>query len=382
MSSPKVSVIIPVYNSEKHLKRCLDSVINQTLRDIEIICVDDGSTDNSLDILKEYESTDQRIKVLSQPNINAGAARNHGLRYAKGEYLSFLDSDDFFSFNMLETAYRKAIEFNAEIVVFRSDFYFEDNNRFESAPWTIRNELLPDKEPFAGTDIKKDALKLFLGWAWDKLFLRSFICEQDLHFQEQRTSNDLTFVFTAVLTAHRIVTIEDILAHQRRRFNSSLSVTREKSWDCFYQALKELKVQLQKRDVFVRFEQDYENYCINFSLWNLRTLKWPMQELCFYCLKGSWFQILGVTEHNESFYYNKDEYFQYLNIMKHSYREVFPEEKPASIRTHKDLSKKNTVPLKKVLSTLIGGAECFRKHGFKYTLSQIELYLHNKRSQK
>ena len=99
---PKVSVIIPVYNVEKYLGPCLDSILGQTLNNIEVICVDDGSTDRSLDILREYEKRDARVKVLTQPNTNAGAARNKGIQQARGEYLSFLDSDDHFDPTMLE----------------------------------------------------------------------------------------------------------------------------------------------------------------------------------------------------------------------------------------------------------------------------------------
>ena len=96
----KVSVIIPVYNVEPYLKQCMDSVVGQTLKDIEIICVDDGSTDNSLDILREYAAEDSRIQIIEQKNAGAGAARNNGMRYATGKYLSFLDSDDFFERNI------------------------------------------------------------------------------------------------------------------------------------------------------------------------------------------------------------------------------------------------------------------------------------------
>ena len=85
----KVSVIIPVYNVEPYLKQCMDSVVGQTLKDIEIICVDDGSTDNSLDILREYAAEDSRIQIIEQKNAGAGAARNNGMRYATGKYLSF-----------------------------------------------------------------------------------------------------------------------------------------------------------------------------------------------------------------------------------------------------------------------------------------------------
>ena len=93
---PKISVIIPVYNVEEYLAQCLETVINQTLKDIEIICIDDGSTDNSLYILKKFAEKDKRITILKQKNLHSGVARNAGLAAAKGKYLSFLDSDDFF----------------------------------------------------------------------------------------------------------------------------------------------------------------------------------------------------------------------------------------------------------------------------------------------
>ena len=98
---PKVSVIIPIYNAAEFLGECLDSVLAQTLTDIEVICVNDGSPDNSLEILREYEKKDSRIKIIDQKNQGAGAARNHGMSVARGEYLSFLDSDDFFDRDML-----------------------------------------------------------------------------------------------------------------------------------------------------------------------------------------------------------------------------------------------------------------------------------------
>jgi glycosyltransferase involved in cell wall biosynthesis len=96
-TAPKVSVIIPVYNTEKYLRQCLDSVVNQTLKDIEIICINDGSTDKSLTILRDYASKDNRIVVINNTNEGAGASRNKGLEISNGTYLVFWDSDDFLS---------------------------------------------------------------------------------------------------------------------------------------------------------------------------------------------------------------------------------------------------------------------------------------------
>ena len=113
---PKVSVIIPVYNSANYLSQCLDSILNQTLKEIEIICVDDGSTDDSLSILNKYSKLDNRIKILKQNNKGGGIARNYGMSIAKGEYLIFLDSDDFFNENLLYETVKAADNFLADIV--------------------------------------------------------------------------------------------------------------------------------------------------------------------------------------------------------------------------------------------------------------------------
>ena len=108
----RVSVIVPVYNVEKYLKQCLDSLINQTLEDIEIICVNDGSTDSSLNILEEYQNKDNRIKIISQENKGVSAARNLGLKNAKGEYLLFIYADDWVELNALEELFNNIGRFS------------------------------------------------------------------------------------------------------------------------------------------------------------------------------------------------------------------------------------------------------------------------------
>ena len=117
MKDIKVSVIMPVYNAAEYLSRTLDDVTNQTLRDIQIICVDDGSKDNSREIVKEYQKKDERIQLVEQENKNAGAARNHGMQYAKGKYVVFWDSDDLFLENALETMYLQAEKTQADICI-------------------------------------------------------------------------------------------------------------------------------------------------------------------------------------------------------------------------------------------------------------------------
>ena len=116
--SPKVSIIVPVYNVEKYLKHCLDSLINQTMQDIEIICVNDGSKDNSLAILEDYVKRDKRIILLNQSNRGVSVARNNALKQVRGEYYMFVDSDDWIDANACEVAYNCAIKENADCLMF------------------------------------------------------------------------------------------------------------------------------------------------------------------------------------------------------------------------------------------------------------------------
>ncbi len=315
MNVPKISVIIPVYNSRKYLSQCLDSLRCQTLTDIEIICVNDRSTDNSADIIAGYAQTDDRVILLSQPNAGAGAARNKGMSAAKGRYLSFLDADDFFEPDMLEKAYNAAEGKKADVAVYGCDIY--ENGRFSPCNYSIRHHLLPASSCFAATDIKKDVFKAFVGWAWDKLFRTDFIRENDIRFQEQRTTNDMLFVFSALVKAERITVVPDVLAHYRRE-EGSLSVTREKSWHCFYDALVALKQQLLSWGIYERFHRDYINYCVHFSLWNLETLARPAHTLLYNKLRDEWFESLGVLQYDKDFFYNEKEYSEYRWIVEHT----------------------------------------------------------------
>ena len=123
MSNPIVSVIVPVHNAEKYLEQCLESILGQTLGDIEVICVNDRSTDDSTVILDGFAEKDSRLSVLQSPGLGAGGARNIGLRAAKGKYLSFLDADDFFEPDMLEPTVEQAERDNSDIVVYGSWVY-------------------------------------------------------------------------------------------------------------------------------------------------------------------------------------------------------------------------------------------------------------------
>ena len=316
MDNTKISVILPVYNVEKYLRQCLDTIIGQTLREIEILCVDDGSTDNSARILEEYAQKDQRVKIYTQKNAGAGAARNLGLRQASGKYLSFLDSDDFFEPDMLEEAYKQAERYEAEMVVFRSNQYLTEKDEYKETPWTLRKQELPPYAPFGHRQMTDNIFKVFVGWAWDKLFLKAFIDEKKITFQEQRTSNDLFFVFSAVATARKIAIVDRVLAHQRRDAKDSLSKTREKSWNCFYVALTALRERMKQEGLYNEVEKDFINYALHFSLWNLNTLAEPTQTTLRGKLLEEWFTDLGITGKGRDYFYNKSEYEQYEKLLE------------------------------------------------------------------
>lgn len=314
---PKISVIIPVYNVEPYLRQCLDSIINQTLRDIEIICVDDGSTDNSYAILQEYVNKDNRIIAMQQQNSGAGIARNTGMKVAKGEYLAILDSDDFFEPNMLEKAYLQCEKDNADICVFRSDKYDTQSQKYEPIPWTIKKHYLPKHVPFKASEIYPHIFQVFNGWSWDKLYRRDFAERTGLQFQGLRTTNDAFFVYMASIQADTITIVDEILAHHRVNNKAALSVTREKSWDCCWQAVSAIQQELKKRNQYEVVEQSFINWALHFLLWNVHTLKDVSKDKLVSEMQSKYFAVLELEKYPALFFYSQSEYKEYQHILKY-----------------------------------------------------------------
>ena len=127
----KISVVMPIYNASDYLKPAIDAVLGQTLRDIELICVDDGSTDNSLAIIKEYQQGDERVRIVTESNAGPSIARNKGLARARGKYVIFLDADDFYEHTLLEKLYGLAEEKNLDIAICKFDIYNNRKSKFE-----------------------------------------------------------------------------------------------------------------------------------------------------------------------------------------------------------------------------------------------------------
>ncbi|MBO5289018.1 MAG: glycosyltransferase family 2 protein [Spirochaetales bacterium] len=313
----KISIIIPVYNAEEYLYECLDSLINQTMKNTEIICIDDGSTDNSYEILSEYAAKDNRFIILQQENKGAGAARNKGMEIAKGEFLAFLDADDFFEHDMLEITLNKIEKTQADFVIFNSNQFDDKTKQFVDSDWFVIYDFFPNEETFNYSQISGNIFKSIVGWAWDKLYRTSFVKKHNLKFQEQRTTNDALFVFSALFLASKISLLKNDkkLVHHRINNSFSLENTRSKSWMCFYNMLIALKERLFKENKFNELEHDFINYALHFSIWNLNTLKEPIYSLLKEKLRNEWFESLGLTSKDESYFENKIEYQQMVLIL-------------------------------------------------------------------
>lgn len=272
MSDIKVSVIIPVYNGGQAFKKCLYDVMNQTLKDIEIICVDDGSTDESAQIISQAALEDSRIHYVYQNNQGAAVARNKGMEYATGEYVSFLDADDFYEAEMLEKAYINSVKHDVDICIFRGNKYDASSHQYLSMDYALRFHEIPCN-PFTYKDISDNVFHFCVGWAWDKLYRRQFIIDEKLSFQNLRTSNDLFFVFSSLVKAKKIYALNELLIHHRVNDSLSLSVTREKSWNCFYLAANALKQELERIGKYHEVEKSFVNWYVHFSFWNLDTIE-------------------------------------------------------------------------------------------------------------
>lgn len=257
MTMPVISVIIPVYNSEKYLAECLNSLLNQTYTAFEIICVDDGSTDGSYRILQEYAKMDQRIFVYTQKNQYAGIARNTGMKHARGKYLLFLDSDDFFCEDMLEKIVKKAEENNAEIVVFDAYRFNNQSKQVYDTEWHVVDNNLAWEGVKSANDISEKIFNFTSSAPWNKLFLKEFVKKHDLSFQKIKRTNDLFFVYAAFANAKKISILNKKLLYYRDNNCHSLQGNIKETPLVFSEALYALQDYLNKKGYYKSFQNSY-----------------------------------------------------------------------------------------------------------------------------
>lgn len=318
---PKVSVIIPVYNTEKYLRECLDSVLNQTLKEIEVICIDDGSTDNSLEILNKYAQKDSRVIVLTQKNKGGGAARNQGVRKSKGDFLSFLDSDDFYNVDTIEKMYTKAIATQSDIVICGVRIFNSLSQRFEECSRGLRVDLLPDKEIFNYRDMPKYIFNAFQNWNCNKMFRSKFIKTNNIIFQEIFRTNDLLFTCSALVLADRISTIKEPLFNYRINIVSCQSTNHLYPIE-FYKAFKALREFLLDRNIYTEVQESFVNWALNACVYNINSIKTKLssKDVIYRTLYNHMADI-GLTDDAEYLIWDKQKY-KNLKLEVQNYKKI------------------------------------------------------------
>ncbi len=255
----KVSVIIPVYNAERYLRECLDSLINQTLSDIEIICVNDGSTDNSLSILNDYSQKDDRIKILNQENQGPAVARNNALKISSSEFIMFCDSDDFYSPDMCEVMYKTITQQDLDIVQVASNVisgYDEHIRNVEN----FKKYLSFNKRE--NIDLNKTQNKLyFTNEIWNKIFRNDLIEKYNITFPLQKCGEDRCFIMQYIAISSRGSIIDKKL-HNYRLFAGTLSEQFEHDYSLCFSSPKGLNIVLKfykENNIFENNEEYFVN---------------------------------------------------------------------------------------------------------------------------
>lgn len=214
----KVSVIVPVYNVEAYIKKCLDSLVNQTLKDIEIIIVDDGSTDKSASIIKEYEQKHSNIKYYKKENGGLSDARNYGLQYARGKYVAFLDSDDYVDVNLYKKMYEKAKKDDSDLV--EANFY-----------WVYDKKSKEDIGERYST--KKHMLERARVVAWNKLYKKEILDKTKVQFPKGLRYEDVEFFYKLVPYIDTVSFVKQPLIYYVQRKQSIINTQNEKTKDIF-----------------------------------------------------------------------------------------------------------------------------------------------------
>jgi len=207
----KVSVIVPVHNGESFLRSTMERLINQTLRSVEFIIVENGSTDGTNEIIAEYQRKDPRINAVSIGASNAGNARNVGLSMAHGQYVIFLDADDEYDLQLLEKTYDAAIKSKADVVWFNTQEKNARTGLVKPHTHAYRKSSFPEARPFSFSDLSGNPFDSFIGWPWDKLYSMRYVRSNGFYYQSLEVSNDGYFNFLAMAKAKRIMTLDEVL---------------------------------------------------------------------------------------------------------------------------------------------------------------------------
>lgn len=305
----KVSVVIPIYNVELYLKEALDSVINQSLKEIEIILINDGSTDNSLNIIREYAKKDKRIMVINQKNQGQSVARNEGIRVAQGKYVYFMDSDDYIDLDTLELCYQKAEKDKLDFLFFDAISFSKDSKLNTNILTYDRSKLIEKiQRGQEYLSILVEA-KIFRCPPWLYFINTNYLKNNDLYFYPGIIHEDELFAYKLYLNAERVNYINRKFFKRRLRENSTMTIPKsEKNIIGYLTVARELKKILES-------EKEVEK---------LKLIKVRIIEIINYGI-----QVISFLDKNLQNKYKmeiKSEFKNYLNIksrIKLDYPNIF-----------------------------------------------------------
>ncbi len=269
---PKVSVIVPVYNVSKYLHQCLDGIVHQTLNEIEIICIDDGSTDESFNILQNYASKDERMTVVHKTNSGYGHSMNIGLKLAKGEYIGIVESDDWVETQMFEKLYQKATLHHLDVV--KSNFYdyWAEKDQLSQKvfvmPENDLNEVIRPQE--------RQNIFWQMPCIWAAIYRRQFLEENDIQFLETPGASyqDTAFNFKVWALAHRVLLIDEAFLHYRRD-NEQSSVNSKGKVFCIADEYHEIERFLKQKNM-THLLALMNRLKFSTYMWNYKRLCWPL----------------------------------------------------------------------------------------------------------
>lgn len=265
-NTPKISIIICAYNREEYLKRCLNSVKNQTLKNIEIICADDGSTDNTLDVFRKYANKDHRFKFFTQKNSGPGVARNKAIKMATGEYIMFLDSDDWIELNTCEELYKKVKLNDLDILLFLMKNYSEETGEYYEDSYYNLTPIPDDFENkvFSHEDISNIIFSISIS-ACQKIYKRSLV--KKVHFAEKLLFEDNPFFWGVMLQAKRMSLLKKHFYLRSRHTSSITSEYDNKYFDVISISNKVISI-FKELNLVNMYKYQLTNYKINYvSQW-------------------------------------------------------------------------------------------------------------------
>ena len=272
MSQPKVSILVPCYNVEKYIRQCMDSVVNQTLKDIEIICINDGSKDHTLSILQEYARKDNRIQIIDKTNSGYGHSMNLGLEKATGEYIGIVESDDFVELDMFETLYNTAKQYDVEVV--KSNFYgyitkTDTNTKITVIPTKDEKQVICPR--------KRQGIFWSMPCIWAAIYKKDFLQSNNIDFLPTPGASyqDTAFNFKVWAMAEKVYLLPDVFLHYRQD-NENSSVNNPGKVFCVCDEYHEIEKYAKDKKVYNELQYLIPRLKYAAYQWNFERLTFPL----------------------------------------------------------------------------------------------------------